>query len=283
MCLIWGTTWLAIKIGLQTLAPITGVGLRFLIAGVLLYAVAAWRGKLRPLRDVPWEVVLVFATLLFGLNYVLTYTAETHLDSGLVSVLFATLPFFAFAFARFMIGERTTPRTWMGALISFLGVGIISLTQEVRASPLYALAAIGAAAGSAFSNVYAKRHSHHDPLVTLPPGMVVAGIVLTAIGLAIEHTDWSAAVSLRSLLTLGYLSIFGSGVAFFLMMWLLKRIPAWVVSLATLIFPVVALTVGVLFGGENATNREILGTACVIGGLAIALARQGASESATES
>jgi drug/metabolite transporter (DMT)-like permease len=283
MCLIWGTTWLGIKVGLHTLGPITGVGLRFLIAGLLLYVVAAWRGRAHLVRDVPWVVVAVLAWFLFGLDYLLTYTAETHLDSGLVSVLFATLPFFAFAFGRLMIGERTTPLVWMGALLSFVGVGVISLTEQVRASPLFALCAVGAAAAAAFGNVYAKRHSHYDPLVTLPPSMVLAGAVLTCGGLAFEHTDWHAALSVRSLLALGYLAIFGSCIAFFLMMWVLQRVPAWVVGMSTLIFPVIAVTVGVLFGGEQATYRELLGAALVIVGLAIALARTPATATVSES
>src|SRR5438270_7476932 len=113
MCVIWGTTWLAIKVGLHALGPLTGVGLRFLIAGSFLFAVAAVRGELRPPKDLPWRLIAVLATLLFGLNYVLTYTSETRLDSGLVAVLFGTLPFFAFGFAHTMLGERTTPRVWI--------------------------------------------------------------------------------------------------------------------------------------------------------------------------
>jgi len=271
MCLIWGTTWLAIKVGLHALAPLTGVGLRFLIAGVFLYGFAAIRGELRPWREVPWKLVLVLAALLFGLNYILTYTAEVKLDSGLVAVLFGTLPFFAFAFAHAMLGERITPRIWIGSLLAFGGVVVISLVGEVRGSPLFALAAIGAAASSAFANVYAKRHSGHRPLLTLPPAMVIAGAVVFAIGLIAEHTDWAVALSGSSLLALLYLSIFGSGIAFFLMMWVLQRLPVSIVGLSSLVFPVIAIVVGSLFGGEHFTWRELLGSGLVVIGLWLAL------------
>src|ERR1700736_380005 len=116
MCLIWGTTWLAIKIGLKTLPPLTGVGLRFLIAGALLYGIAALLHEVPSPRSLPWKVIVVFATLLFGLNYVLVYVAETRLDSGLVAVLFGTAPFFTFIFAHAILGERMTPRIWIGSL-----------------------------------------------------------------------------------------------------------------------------------------------------------------------
>ena len=192
MCAIWGTTWLVIKISLHYAPPIEGAGLRFVFAAACLYAFAAIRGKLtaRP----PWNVVLVFACFLFGLNYILTYVAETRLDSGLVSVLFGTLVFFVFAFGA-VARERTTPGMWAGAAVAFLGVGVISITAQVQGSPLYALAVIGAAASSAFANVYAKRHAHEDALVTLPPAMLLAGLAMTAIGAATERVVWSTAFS----------------------------------------------------------------------------------------
>ena len=271
MCLIWGTTWLAIKFGLHTLGPFTGVGLRFTIAAAFLFAIAAATGRNRPPREMPWKLILVLAALLFGGNYILTYTAETHLDSGLVSVLFGTLPFFTFAFGHVMVGERTTPRIWIGTVLAFAGIAIISFSHQVQASPLYAFAAIGAAAVSAFANVYAKRHAHHDPLITLPAAMFVAGIAVTVAGLAFERTDWHAALGGASLLALLYLALFGSGIAFFINMWLLQRIPVWIVGISSLIFPVIALGVGKLFGGEALTWHEVAGSALVIAGLAAAL------------
>src|SRR5579862_7992392 len=187
MCAIWGTTWLAIKVSLQYVAPMTGVGLRFVVAGLALYLVAAVRGELRPMREVPWKLVGVFATFLFGLNYILTYTAETRLDSGLVAVLFGTLPFFIFGFGHYLAGERTNPRIWIGAVIAFAGVAVISLGGQVRGSPLFALAAIAAAAVSAFGSVYAKRHAENEPLLTLPPAMLIAGVAVGVLGLATER------------------------------------------------------------------------------------------------
>lgn len=273
MCLIWGTTWLAIKVGLHALGPLTGVGLRFLIAGAFLFAVAAVRGQVRPLRELPWTLILVLSALLFGLNYVLTYLAETRLDSGLVAVLFGTLPFFAFGFAHALLGERTTPRVWIGSVAAFAGVAVISLAGPAQGSPLFALAAIGAAASSAFANSYAKRHSQHAPLRTLPPAMTIAGASVFAIGLFAERTDWHHALAGSSLAALLYLAIFGSGIGFFLLMWLLQRLPAGTVGIASLVFPVIAIIAGALFAGERVTVRELLGSGLVVFGLWIALAK----------
>lgn len=272
MCLIWGTTWLFIKVGLAYVPPFTGVGMRFIIAGAALFAVAAATRRLRPVREWPWKVIAVFGIGLFGLNYVLNYIAETRLDSGLVAVLFGTTPFFTFFFGGLLAHERTTPRVWMGAALAFVGVGIISLGGQVQGSPLYALATIGAACSSAFANVYAKRHAHHAPLVTLPPSMLLSGALVLALGLATEHANWHAALSPPSLAVIAYLALFGSGLAFFLNIWVISRIPVWVVGLSALIIPVIAVAVGTLAGGEHVSPRELLGALGVIAGVWIALA-----------
>lgn len=273
MCAIWGTTWLGIKISLHYAPPITGAGLRFIIAGVAMYAVAAALRKTVPPREMPWKLIAVLAAFLFGLNYILTYTAETHISSGLTAVLFGVLPFFMFAMGHHLIGERTTRKTWLGALLAFAGVAVISLAAGMHGSVWYALAAVAAAFSSAFANVYAKRHAHNDPLVTLPPSMLIAGAAVAAIGFGAEHPDVQRAFSLPSWGALLYLALAGSGIAFFLNLWLLQRIAAWIVGLSSLIIPVIAVAVGVAFGGESFGPREVLGAALVIAGVWIALSR----------
>ena len=281
MCAIWGTTWLGIKISLHYVPPISGAGFRFIIAGLATYVVAVAVRKTVPLRDMPWKLIAVLAVFLFGLNYILTYTAETHVSSGLTAVLFGVLPFFMFGFGHYLIGERTTPLTWLGAVIAFAGVAVISLEADVHGSIWYALAVIGAAFSSAFANVYAKRHAHNDPLVTLPPAMLIAGIVVAAIGLGAEHPDMHRAFSLPSWGAMLYLALAGSGIAFFINLWLLARIKAWIVGMSSLIIPVLAVAVGVAFGGETFGPRELFGAALVIAGVWLALSRASDARPAT--
>lgn len=278
MCLIWGTTWFGIKISLHYVPPVAGAGVRFIIAGLLMYGIAAFQRKLVPVRELPWKLVLVLAAFLFGLNYILTYTAETHISSGLVAVLFGVLPFFMFGMGHYLIHERTTPRTWIGAAIAFGGVALISLTATVTGSVWYALAAVGAALSSAFANVYAKRHADNDPMITLPPSMLIAGIAVALIGFSTEHPNLSRAFSLPSWGALLYLAILGSCVAFFINLWLFKYIAAWIVGLSSLIIPVLAVTVGVFFGGEHFGTREIFGAALVLAGVWAALTGAQAAE-----
>ena len=271
MCAIWGTTWLGIKISLHFIPPATGAGLRFTLAGAIMYAVAASRGKAVSPASLPWKLVAVLATCLFGLNYILTYLAETHVSSGLTAVLFGVLPFFMFAFGHFLLNEHTRPLTWLGAALAFAGVGVISIASDAHGSFWYALAVVGAAASSAFANVYAKRHAHNDPLVTLPPSMLLAGVAVTIFGFATEPLDAARAFSPGSWAALAYLAVAGSAIAFFLNLWLLRHVRAWIVGLSALIIPVIAVGVGVAFGGEQFGIREGGGAALVIAGVWLAL------------
>lgn len=114
------------------------------------------------------------AATLFGGNYALTYYAETGIASGLVAVLFGTLPFFLFGFGALLLGERIGVAAIAGAAIALAGVATISLGADTHGSLLYVLAALGAAAISAYANVTLKRFADTDPFRTLPPAMLLA-------------------------------------------------------------------------------------------------------------
>jgi drug/metabolite transporter (DMT)-like permease len=270
MCAIWGTTWLAIKIGLQGLPPVTGAGVRFTIAAVFLWALGRFAPGPRGFAA-PWRAIVVLAATLFGGNYALTYYAETGLASGLVAVLFGTLPFFVFAFGALLLGERVGMTAVAGAALALAGVATISIGSDTHGSPLYVLATLGAAAISAFANVELKKFATSDPFLTLPPAMLLAGVTMTSAGAAFEHPDWARGTSPSSLGALLYLAVLGSAITFYLNHWLLQRMPTWVVGLSALIVPVLAVTVGALLGHEAFGAKELAGAALVIAGVWIAL------------
>jgi drug/metabolite transporter (DMT)-like permease len=270
MCAIWGTTWLAIKFGLQGLPPITGVGARFTLAALFLWALS--RAVPGPRGSAPpWQVIVILAATLFGGNYALTYYAETGLASGLVAVLFGTLPFFVFAFGAVLLGERVGPTAVAGALLALAGVAVISVGADMHGSLSYVLATLAAAAVSAFANVELKKFAAHDPFRTLPPAMLLAGVTMLLAGAAFEHPDWKRGASPTSIAAVLYLAVLGSGVAFYLNHWLLQRLETWVVGLSALIIPVIAVTVGALLGGEAFGVKELAGAALVLAGVWLAL------------
>ncbi|MEO7038979.1 MAG: EamA family transporter [Candidatus Elarobacter sp.] len=270
MCGIWGTTWLAIKVGLQGLPPITGAGVRFVVAGVFLavlrHAIPGERGT-----KAPWPTIAILAATLFGGNYALTYYAETGLASGLVAVLFGTLPFWVFAIDAVLLGERVSLTVLLGAVLALAGVTAISIGSDLHASLPFVFATLGAAAVSAYANVTLKHHAATDPFRTLPPAMLIAGAVMTLFGVIFEHPDWSRGTRPDSIGAILYLAILGSGIAFVLNHWLLQRLPTWVVGFSALIIPVLAVTVGALLGGEAFGPKELIGAALVIAGVWLAL------------
>ena len=284
ICLIWGTTWYAIKLGLPYIPPIASVGARFVIAGAALAIVALATGRLR-YRAISWKLVGVMVFTLFSINYILIYLSETHLGSGIVAVLFGTQPFFMFYFGYLFAGERSTVRTWIGAALALGGVAIISMVGEQHGSLIYAVAAVASAGVSAVGMAYAKRKSHVDPMTTLPVSMLIAGGVTLAVGTAVERPVLATALTPISVASLLYLALLGSALAFFLNLWLLKRISVAAVGLTSLVTPIIAIFVGVVFGGEAIAARDIVGAVLVIAGVWAALTRSPAgsgSGSATD-
>lgn len=233
----------------------------------------AFRNRARGELAVPLRLVAVLSLCLFGLNYVLTYIAETHMSSGLVAVLFGTLPFFVYGFSYVMLGEPMHWRMVAGAACALIGVGVISAVGDMRGDLLYVGAALTASLLSAFANAYLKRWSHVEPFVILPIAMLCSGVACAAIGLRFEHFDAASAFRPGPLLAIAYLGVVGSAVSFYLMHRLLQRIDAGVFGLTALMIPIIALAVGILFGGEAFTVRDLAGAALVIGGVWLALAR----------
>lgn len=270
ICVIWGTTWLAIKIGLRGLPPLTGAGVRFVLAAVFLWGFARFVPGPRGAAP-PWRTVVVLAATLFGGNYALTYYAETGLASGLVAVLFGTLPFFVFAIGALRLGERVSVTTVVGALLALAGVAGISIGSDMHGSLPYVLAILGAAAISAYATVELKKFAASDPFLTLPPAMLLAGVTMTLAGALFEHPDWARGTSPSSIGAILYLAVLGSGVAFYLNHWLLQRLETWVVGLSTLVMPVIAVAVGALVGGEAFGIKELGGAALVLAGMWLAL------------
>lgn len=272
ICLIWGTTWYAIKVGLPYIPPITSVGARFMIAGAAM-AIAALATHRLHRSALSWKLIWVMVFALFSFNYVLIYLSETHLGSGIVAVLFGTQPFFVFFFGYLFAGERSTPLTWLGAALALGGVAVISMIGAQHGSPIYALAAVASAAIAAVGMAYAKRKARFDPLATLPIAMLIAGAVTFVVGVAVERPSLIAGLAPISIASLLYLALLGSALAFFLNLWLLKRISVAAVGLTSLVTPIIAIFVGVVFGGEAIGRRDIVGAILVIAGVWVALKR----------
>jgi drug/metabolite transporter (DMT)-like permease len=283
LCLVWGSTWLAIKINIQDLPPLRAAGLRFLLAALVI-AVTSGRRRL-PRAERPGPVFwIALGFLMVACPYACVYWGEQFIPSGLTAVIFATYPLFVAVLAHVGIkGERMTATLLAGLAAGFLGV-IVLFSADLAPGPASAppfwvlggLVVLVSAVCSAISTVLVKRRlAHLDPfLINLPP-MLFGGLMLMAASLLLESSvpwRWNGQV----LAVLLYLSVFGSVLTFGAYYWLMRTIPVARLSFIVYVTPIVALSLGTWIGNEPFTPHIAAGTALVIGGIALARHRPGA-------
>src|SRR5438132_5181169 len=234
ICLIWGSTWLAIKIGLAGVPPFLAAGLRFVLSTLLVGLVlAVRRTPLRLTRD-DTICVLSAGVLVFWLDYAAVYWAETRISSGLTAILFSTMPLMtSILSARWTHSETLSGRKIAGILVGVAGTALLFWPHEHLGLPqaLGMLATLGGSLCAAINLVMLKKYGRRsDPFVLNFFGMALGAACLLAMS-AME--PWSAATWSRSnILALVYLSVFGSVIAFWAYYYLIKRMDATIVSLA---------------------------------------------------
>ena len=276
LTLIWGTTWAAIRIGLEGIPPFTGVAVRFGIAAIVLLIAARVRGvRLGALPGERWLWV-ANALLAFCISYGVVYWCEQWVPSGLASVLFSAFPLFVAVLSHFMLPEeRLTLRGAVGVLLGFAGVAVIfSQDLSLLGGPQVALASVVfllSPLASAISQVVIKRWGkgiHPFSLTAVP--MAITAVVMGGVAFLTEREARFTfdAVSISTLL---YLALAGSAVTFSLLYWLLARLSATRVSLVAYTIPVVAVCVGAIFLGEVITPRIIVGAVMVLLGVFLAV------------
>jgi len=273
--IIWGSTWLFIKLGLEDLPPFLFAGLRFVIASVFLWVILWVRRVRLPRIRRDWLVMVGTGLLTFSMDYGLIYWGENHIPAGLTSILFSTLPLFVLLLAHFFLrNERMTRWSLGGILVGLAGVTFIFSKQLQLADALAfwgSLAVLGAALAAAISSVLVRRFAQHlDPMILTTIQMTAGCIPLVALGLSLEgspiHFHWTA-MAWTSLL---YMAIIGSALAFVLLYWLLKQIGPVRTGLIIPFTTVVAVLLGVIVLGEAFTWRTGVGGALVLGGLTLA-------------
>ncbi len=272
LILIWGTTWAVIRVGLDGVPPLTGVALRFALAGAVLAAAARLAGV--PLAGDPrlprlWGINTLFT---FSIPYGVTYWAEQWLPSGLAALLFSSYPLFVAGLAHLWLPkERLRAPTALGLLVGFGGVAVIySEDLSALGGPQVVLAAavfLLTPAASAVGSVLIKRDAEGVRSLTLTaPPMLFTAALFGGLALVFERAREVRfdSVSVGAIL---YLALLGSAVTFGLYFWLLARLPATRLSLITFCVPLVAVLVGMQFLDEPITPRIAAGAALVLAGV----------------
>ena len=272
LCFIWGSTWLAIKVGLGSLPPLTFAGIRFVIASCLLagYVIAK---RIEVPRDAgTWRVMIFLSLTQIAVPYALTFWGEQYMTAGLTSILFATLPFFVVIFAHFMIpGERLTPRKVLALFVCFIGVTII-FSKELMlslASLSGGIAVIVSAGCAGCANVVGKKYSESiNSAVNLVVQMGVGAILLIAAGLVLER-GIQLNFDYASVFAILYLAVIGSAFAFVALYWLFTHMEVTRTSLFTFITPIVAVLLGWLLLGETIDLNVALGGCLILVGVVL--------------
>lgn len=274
LCLIWSSTWIMIKVGLQGAPPFTAAGLRFIIAAFVILAIVRLR-RIRLPRSRTFLLLSIYLGVIqLGLAYALVYWSEQYLSSGLTAILFSTMPLMVAVLARVFLGDRLSPAKIGGIVFGIAGVYAIfrenvSLGGERMA--LGILAALGSAFCASVSSVIVKRFSKaYSPFASILLPHAFAGVLLTTAGLSIERSTpitWSG----TTYMTVLYLALFGSVSAFALYFWIIKHVDVTVLSYQTFIIPVLASVLGWIFLGETITLSTAVGGGMIIAGIALAV------------
>jgi len=274
LCLIWGSTWLAIRASLESLTPFISGGSRFLLASVFILALMKLRGVSLQMDRESIRLYLLMGFLSFVIPFGLVYWAEQFVPSGLASVLFGVYPFFVAIFSFFRLPDEPIGRLKIIGMISgFSGIVVIfsdSFTADLSNLFLGMIAVALSGIIQAWIAVTLKKSGKHlNPLSMNFIPMLIAGVFGLIIGMLIEDLS-KIRFDNTAIISVTYLAFFGSVVTFTSFYWLMKRINVVLLSLIAFITPIVALILGLIFYNETLSKQHILGSVMVLTGLLIA-------------
>jgi drug/metabolite transporter (DMT)-like permease len=271
--IVWGSTYLAIRVMVETVPPLLGAGARFFVAGAVMLAVLALHRSVRPTRA-QLVSALVVGLLLPGANAVVT-VAEQEVPSNLAALLIGSIPLWVILMRR-AAGEAVSRASIAAVLVGFAGVALLLRPgEQSEGASLLALAACVIAAVMWASGSFASPRLRlpGDPLVASGWQMLLGGLVITVVGIVageLPEVD-PEAFSLRSVAALLYLIAFGSWLAFTAYAWLLQNAPISRVATYAYVNPVVAIVLGWLILDELITPITLVGAAIIVASVALVI------------
>ena len=282
----WGTTYLAIRVGLETLPPMLFAGTRFLTAGTLLFTFLFFVRRLSLPKGREWLDQAITGLMLLGVGNGMVVVAEQWVPSGPAALLVATSPFWVVGLERILVnGERATKRALIGLVLGFVGLVLLVAPHlyGTKMSGYFILGAAGIQLGCASwsgGSVYSKHHPGSvSPFMAASVQMLIAGLALTLVGTVIG--EWRTIYfSTRSFSAFVYLIVFGSIVAFGSYTYAIHKLPLSIVSLYSYINPVIAVLLGWLVLSETLGWRVLAAMTVILA--AVALVKTGPAKVAHE-
>lgn len=278
--LIWGSTWLVIKFQLGVVDPMMSVGYRFLLAGLVLLGYCKLKGIQLTFSVREHLLIALQGFLLFSTNYWLVYLAELYLTSGLVAVGFSTLIFFNIFFASLFLDQKVTSTVVIGAVIGLAGTGVIfkpeladfGFSDDSFKGLVYCMIGVLLASLGNVASAYNQR-KNIPVMQTNAFGMFYGAIYMLLLGFLTNKQfvfDWSY----DYVLSIIYLTAFGSIVAFGTYLTLIGKIGAGKAAYVILTIPVVAISLSVIFESYQLSVYSIVGIVMIIGGNVLALKKK---------
>jgi drug/metabolite transporter (DMT)-like permease len=271
----WGTTFLGIRIGIETIPPFLLAGIRNLISGFIIFFYLLFQRKLEPVNPRQFLRVFILAIMMIVLANGLTTYSEKYITSGLASLISTLSPFFVLILNLILGNEKLSVKTTLGIVLGMFGIFLIYqnslsdlLNPEYRQGVFAILIAV---LMWAIGTIITKKGSENSltMLMNVSVQMIIAGVILTAIQFILTPTISTENWSLRSVLAMVYLAVFGSVIGYVSYSYLITQMSSTKVSVLSYVNVVVALFLGWLILDETITSRIIIAASLIIGGVFI--------------
>jgi drug/metabolite transporter (DMT)-like permease len=275
--ILWGTTFLAIRIAVLEFPPLFTAGLRFFVAGSLLYAFMRVRRHPNP-TPIQWRNLAVIGLFMFVITYGAVFWAEQYVSSGVTSVIEATLPIMAIILEMFIFRtQRFEPRLFCAVLAGFCGVALLFVDNQAQhLAVLPCLVILGGGIGWSLGAVLSGQlELPKSKPMTAGIEMMLGGAVLLALSAVFGEMHPFPHLSLRAALALAYLIVFGSLIAYTAYVWLIGRMSVTRVASHAYVNPLIAVALGYFAAGEIVTVKTLVCALVVIGSVALILTRRG--------
>lgn len=266
--LIWGSTYLAIKYAIESFPPFIMVGIRFTVAGALLYAILRGMGYAAP-SLIQWRGAALVGLLLPVLGNGTVSHVQLHVSSSVAALAIATAPIWMAIFSS-LWGHRISRREWLGIAIGLVGILLLNTRGSLQGDWLSAFLLMFAAASWSLGSVWSKHMAMPQGLIGAASQMLCGGLIAFMFSAAFGE-QWPAEISTRSWAAILFMIVFGSIVAFSAYHWLLHNVRPMVASSNTFVNPVVAFVVGVWFADEQIHAMEYIALAVILVGVFLVL------------
>lgn len=274
ICLLWGSTWLAIRLGLDSLTPVFSAGIRFTFASFIIFIIMKIKKIELQIDSLSVKLYFILGFLSFVIPFGLVYWAEQFIPSGLASIIFAVMPFFVILFSVFALKEQKIYAVQIiGVLLGFFGIVLIfsedlfvDLSQDIWGMGAVLISSIMQAGIAVTMKKYGK---HLNPLSMNFLPLLLAGFTMLIYGYVFEDFSFNK-FDLNAFISVGYLAIFGTVMTFTTYYWLMKKINIVLLSVSTFITPIIAVILGWAVLGEMFTSQILTGSSLVLVGILFA-------------